>query len=197
MTEKTLEFIEISKKCDAFFKIAVDKAIENQHVQISDEAIFYLIGILSGILKSGDGLSDKTLAERFSRALSDSSSREKAKQFRTLGDSSLIIAGIWWQSLLRKLVDVNYYISIGKLSYQKAGEASSNNLSDLFEELSENFTGLVNVLIEATRCITEARMTNSDVLRLYETWLRTHNTFLEQKLRSFGINPVDVGTTKQ
>lgn len=197
MEDKTREFLEACRTCDAFFKDIIDKAVRNQHVQISDEAIFYLIGVMSGTLKSETEQDNKALAERFNIALQDSSKTGRAREFKTLGDSSLVIAGIWWQSLLRKIVGVDYYIEIGKRSYQKAGETSPNNLSDLFDELSENFNNLVNVLIEATRCISEAKMTDSAILHLYITWLETHNTFLEQKLRSFGINPIDIGTRKQ
>ena len=197
MEDKNRESLESYRACGAFFKEMVDKAIQNQHIQISDEAVFYLIVVMSGAVKSEDKPDDKTLAERFNLALQDSSKTRRIKEFKTLGDSSLIIAGIWWQSLLRKIIGIDYYVEIGKRSYQKAGEASPNNLSELFEELADNFNNLVNVSIEATRCISEAKMTDSDILHLYITWLETHNTFLEQKLRSFGINPVDIGLTRQ
>ena len=197
MEDKNREFLESYRACGAFFKEMVDKAIQSQHVQISDEAIFYLIDVMSSAIKSSHKQDNRALAERFNLALQDPSRTRRIKEFKTLGDSSLIIAGIWWQSLLRKIIGVDYYVEIGKRSYQKAGEASPNNLSELFEELADNFNNLVNVLIEATRCISEAKMTDSDILHLYITWLETHNTFLEQKLRSFGIPPVDIGTTKQ
>src|SRR3989344_8254412 len=172
MSDQTLEFIEACKTCDAFFKEILNKAVQNQNVQISNEAIFYLMVIISGAVKSEDKTDNRTLAERFALALQIYSDRNRAQEFKTLGDSALIIAGIWWQSLSRKIVDIDYYIEIGKRSYQKAGEISPSSLSELFEELSDN-------------------------LLLYETWLKTHNAFLEKKLRELGINPVYVSTKKQ
>lgn len=193
MDDQTKEFIEICKRCDLFFKEALDDALANQHVRISQEAAFYLLGILIMSVKKGPNADKETLAEKYLT----SHHSEEANAFRAIGDSSLIIAGIWWQSLLRKLVDVDYYINIGSHSYRKASETTPKNLAELFEELSENFHKLVNIMIEATRCISEANMSDKDILRMYEVWLRTHNTFLEQKLRALGITPIPGKTTQQ
>lgn len=183
------QLLEIYKKGDLYFKELLDKAIKNQRLDISEEAAFYLLGILlMGMNKHPVG--EKTIAEQFIKAASNS-------EAKLVGDTSLIIAGIWWQSLFRKLVDVDYYINIGSRSYQKASESSPENLNELFEELSQNFCNLVNVLAEATRCISESNLSNANILRMYEVWLRTHNAFLEQKLRSLGIDVVPGKTTTQ
>ena len=57
--------------------------------------------------------------------------------------------------------------------------------------------GLVNILSETTRCISEANLSDSNILRMYEVWLRTHNDFIAKKLRSLGINVVPGKTTRQ
>jgi len=193
MNDKAKEFIEIREGCDLFFKETLDDALGNQHLRISQEVAFYLLGILLIGVRKGPDDETRSVAERYMLAQSN----EQVDELKAVGDSSLIIAGIWWQSLLRRLVDVDYYIAVGSRSYQKASEVSPKNLADLFEELSDNFNSIVNVMAEATRCISEANMSNNDVLRIYEVWLRTHNTFLEKKLRSLGINVVPGKTTKQ
>lgn len=193
MDDNAKQFIEICKKCDAFFKEVLDDAIQNQHVQISQEAAFYLMGVLLMGIRVDPNANSKSLAERYLIAHEN----EKIEEFKAVGDLSLIVAGVWWQSLLRKLIDVDYYISLGSQSYQKASEVTPKNLSDLFEELSENFRDMVNILIEATRCVSEANLSNSNILRMYEVWLRTHNDFLAAKLKSLGIAVVPGKTTVQ
>lgn len=193
LNDRERQFVEICKKCDLFFKELLDDAMASQHLHISQEAAFYLMGILTLSIKKDPHSETESLAEKYILA----HHTEEMEKFRTVGDLSLIVAGIWWQSLLRKSVDVDYYIDLGSDSYQKVSETSSGDLSDLFEELAQNFRNIVNILAETTRCISEANMSNRDILRMYEVWLRTHNKFIAEKLVSLGINPVNVKTTKQ
>ncbi len=192
MDEETKELIEKCKKCDAFFKEILDNATEKQHIEISQEVARYLLDILLLGLKEDPHFDAETTIKRYETAFG---SREP-ESFKTTGDSALIIAGIWWQSLARKLVDIDFYIQLGRLSYQREAE-KQKNLAELFEELSENFDKSVNILMEATRCISEANMTNQDLLRIYEVWLETRNAFLGEKLRSHGINPINIKARKQ
>ena len=70
----------------------------SQRVHISQEAAFYLLGILIMGVKKNPSADTETLAEKCLTAYHT----EEANAFRVIGDSSLILAGIWWQSLLRK-----------------------------------------------------------------------------------------------
>lgn len=181
------------RRCDGFFKEVLDEAMQKQDIRISDEAAFYLMGLLITHLKRDAGDDTKGLGERYRIALLG----EETELLKAVGDKSLIIAGIWWQSLLKRLLDVDYYIEIGRSAYKKAGESTSKNVSEVFEELSENFVDMVNILSEATSCISEANPSNTNILRMYEVWLRTHSPMIAKKLRELGINPVDIKTTKQ
>lgn len=193
MNDGERQFVEICNKCDLFFKESLDNAIASQRLYISQEATFYLMGILILGMKKDPHSETQSLAEKYLLA----QYTEETEKFRTVGDLSLIVSGIWWQSLLRKLVDVDYYIDLGIHSYQKVSETSPGNTSDLFEELATNFRNIVNILIETTRCISEANMSDRDILRMYEVWLKTHNKFIAGKLISLGINPVNIKTIKQ
>ena len=183
--------LEQCRQCDAFFKEILDKAIKNQNLQISDVAEFYILSLLVAGLKKGPYENNESIAERYARARLNN----ELRILRDIGDLSLIISGVYWQSLLRKPVDVDYYISIGRHAYTLAGE-SGDSLSELFDELSEKFTGIVNVLTEATNCI-ETSTSDVNILRMYEVWLRTRNPFLEQRLRSLGINVIPGKITRQ
>lgn len=185
-------FVEVCQKCDAFFKETLDAAINKQRAEISDEAAFYLLSILLIGLREDPHFDAATTIKRYEAIFGG----RGPESFRDIGDSVLIITGIWWQSLARKLVGIDFYIELGRMSYQREAEMQKS-LRELFEELSENFDKSVNILMEATRCISETSMTNRDIMRIYEVWLETHNTFLEEKLRSYGISPVNIKAQKQ
>ena len=188
---KTPQLVEIHQRCEVFFKEQLDGAFARQHISISQESAFYLLVIMSLGLKTYPGLQTQSLAERYLAAQRE----ERPDVLRDVGDLSLIIAGIWWQSLARRLVDVDYYIILGRLSYKMVSEMGLPVQSDLFEELSQNFLDLVNVLMEASQCVTDAVTSNRDILRMYEVWQRTRNDLLAAKLRSLGINVIPVGET--
>jgi len=185
MSNQEIQIIEVYKKCDAFFSEILNRAVTNQGVQISEEANFYLLSVVLVGLKVGPNHYEQSLAEKFLIAQRGG----RFEDLKLVGDLSLIIAGLWWQSLIKKLVDVDYYIDLGSCSYRQVGEIGQIQLSDLFEELSQNFTALVNVLIEVSLTISEAR-DDRGLWRMYEVWQRTGNQFLEAKLREHGINVV-------
>ena len=193
MADKPKQLVEACRQCDLFFKQALDTAMTNQRIDVSQEVAFYLLLILVAGMKVDPHADNQAIASRYLEAVL----YNQVETLKVVGDHSLMITGMWWPSLLRKLVDVDYYIAIGANSYKRVSESGPRNRAEIFEELSEKFPRLVNVLIEATRCISEANMSNRDILRMYEVWLRTHNDFIAEKLRSLGINVVDVKTTKQ
>lgn len=208
MEEKDKQFLEIFKQCDSFFKEALDEAIANQHLQISQEAVFYLLSILTRELRHDltndqKAIAEKAIAVRYKEALqAPLTKNERALVFRSLGDSSLVIAGMWWPSLIRKMIDVDYYIAIGSRSYQVASELSAVHAS-IFRELSGNFRRVTEILTEATLCIsvTENNTSDRDTLKiteyLYKIYLRTQNPFFVYLLRSLDINIVPGTATKQ
>ena len=194
--DKIEESIKVYKKPDLFFKEALEKASKNQHLVISEEAQAYVLGILISVVKhrpEDKQRKEGMLTEKYMVALVG----EHHDLFRAVGDSSLVVAGIWWQSLIRKIVDVNHYIEIGSRSYQGASHTGPEILYDLFDELADNFKKIVNVLAEVTACVYGSKLSNSDVLKMYEVWLQTHNTFLADKLKELGINVVPGTVMKQ
>jgi len=72
------------------------------------------------------------------------------------------------------------------------GGAGTSPLNALFTELATKFKLFVDVLSEVSeRC----RLTTStDILRVYERWIRTKSVRTERMLRELGIEPHDVGT---
>ena len=111
---------------------------------------------------------------------------------RELGEVSLLLSGVFSEFLNRRLVDVEYCMGMGTGAYQRLASMSARTSTRrqnliAFEELSERFAEIVEVLWafqEGTRNRTER-----DLLRLYETWLRTRNPQMQRELIRSGLLP--------
>jgi hypothetical protein len=65
----------------------------------------------------------------------------------------------------------------------------------VYAELAGKFAGFVDVLAEVS---TRARPdSNSDILRLYEIWLRTGSVHARRRLMGLGVLPAPNTTTRQ
>lgn len=186
------KILEVYNQCDAFFKEALDKAVQNQNVQISDAVASYLLWLLLQGLRKDPHFDAETTIKRYLNAFTG----KGPESFRDIGDSSLMLAGIWPDSLYRQAISMDYYIQMGRLAYRKEAE-TNRAFNDLFEELSENFLKSVNILVEATQFISQREPTPDDIMKIYEKWLKTHSDFLERILVKFGINPVFLKSDKQ
>jgi hypothetical protein len=98
----------------------------------------------------------------------------------------LFISGYFSDSLNRSLVDVDYYIALGERAYGSLAR-TDDTLSDVFDELAEKFSGFVDVLGEVSERSSLA--SNTDVLRLYEKWLKTKSRRSGDLLARQGIVP--------
>jgi len=169
-----------------YFKELVDNALANQRMRAGELTAYYVVNLLAGFLQRPAEEDDEPLAFRFVRALESSGMRQRAS-LREIGDASLFISGFFSDSLRRKLVDVDYYVSIGGSAYTVLSRFDADTLSPVFGELAENFGRFVDVLSEVserTSCTS-----NADLLRLYDKWLKTGSRRSGQLLVERGVVP--------
>ena len=177
------------------FSMMVSKAMKGQGIKASPMAEFYLSNLLTGFIDASR-ISDKTFSERFLKALGAEGGLKKIL-LKELADSSLFISGFFHESLKRKIVDVDYYMDMGIISYNMLSEFFSGNgrdynttLSSLYREMSEKFLKFADILDEISE--ESSIKTALDLLRLYERWLKTKSKRTETLLRELGIEPVSV-----
>jgi len=123
---------------------------------------------------------------RLAQALESGGARQRVT-LKEIGDVALFVSGFFSDSLNRKLVDVDYYVSIGGRAYNVLSRVETDTFSPVFAELGEKFVGFVDVLSEVserTSCTS-----NSDLLRLYEKWLKTGSRRSGQLLVERGVVP--------
>lgn len=183
-----------------YFYHSVSEAVANQEIDASDEAVCYLVNMLTLFSRSeylfeqtSSGISLKPLALIYADALNEPRLAERTKLLQKLGDTALFIAGVFTDSLNKKLVDVDYYIAMGGNAYSTVsdilrGVYRNDTAKMMFAELTEKFTEFVDVLNEVGE--KSKLSSNANVLRLYEVWMRTGSRRAAGQLRRVGIEPI-------
>lgn len=173
-----------------YFKELVDTALARQHVQAGEFTAYYLVNLLCRFVRPDArvGASDQgqPLAFRLKRALESGGSEQRA-HLRDLGDVSLFTSGFFSDSLQRRSIDVDYYVSMGEYAYSSLSRNDGDAFADVFGELARRFVGYMDVLAEISE--RTAITTSNDVLRLYEKFLRTGSVRDGKKLIDRGIIP--------
>jgi hypothetical protein len=171
-----------------YFKELIESAVARQKLEVGELTSYYLVNLLCGFVRVEQGvrggLDDEPLAMRLAQAL-DTGGREQRARLRSLGDVSLFISGFFSDSLSRKTVDLDYYVSMGEYAYASLSRSEEEMLGDVFRELAAKFCSFVDVLGEVSE--RSALTSNADLLRLYERWLRTGSRRDGQRLAEKGI----------
>jgi hypothetical protein len=171
-----------------YFKELVESAMQHQRLAAGELTSFYLVNLLSGFVHhdSAPAALSEPLGVRFAKALQAGGTMQR-DGLRRVGDVSLFISGYFSDSLNRSLVDVDYYIALGERAYGSLARQSDDAFADVFDELAEKFCGFVDVLGEVSE--RTALASNSDLLRLYEKWLRTRSRRSGDLLARQGLVP--------
>lgn len=174
-----------------YFRALVESAIEHQKLGASELTSYYLVNLLCGFVRPDRAYRapvepDEPLAVLLGRAL-ESGGVEQRARLRQLGDLSLFTSGYFSDSLLRRIVDLEYYVALGEYAYRSLGRDEGEGLAPVFAELSEKFVAFVDVLSEVSE--SSGLTSDADILRLYERWLRTGSRTSGERLAKRGIAP--------
>jgi hypothetical protein len=170
-----------------YFKELVDGALAHQGLVANELTSYYVVQMLARFLEQrGGDPRDEPLGIQLARAL-DSGGLEQRASLKQIGDESLFVSGFFSDSLKRKLVDVDYYASIGGVAYQALSRYETDAFAAVFAELSQKFIPFVDVLSEVSE--RSACASNRDLLRLYERWLKTGSRRSGQLLAERGVVP--------
>lgn len=171
-----------------YFRELVESAMQHQHLAARELTSYYVVNLLTGFVHlDGSVADDEPLGIRLAKALQAAGTAQR-NGLRQVGDLSLFISGFFSDSLNRSLVDIDYYIQLGERAYGSlARQGAPDTFGDVFDELSEKFAGFVDVLTEVSE--RTLLTTNTDLLRLYEKWLRTGSRHSGDLLAARGIVP--------
>ncbi|HEV7555265.1 MAG TPA: hypothetical protein VGO00_07425, partial [Kofleriaceae bacterium] len=147
-----------------------------------ESAGWYLVGLLGDFTRAR--LTDEPLGPKLAAPGTDPG--ERVRNLKQVGDTSLYVAGFFAESLTRSLVDVDYYVGLGKTAYAQLARSlsQSKSITEVYEELADKFPGFVEVLAAVRKRVD---LGTNDLGRLYEIWLRTRDEWVEKKLRAAGL----------
>jgi hypothetical protein len=170
-----------------YFRELVETALQRQHLAAGELTSFYLVNLLAGFVhfETSPAAGGEPLGIRLAQAMQAAGARQR-DGLRQVGDLSLFISGFFADSLNRSLVDIDYYIQLGACAYGSLARSDAA-LGEVFDELAGNFPAFVDVLNEVSD--RTSATSNSDLLRLYEKWLRTGSRRTGDILVSKGLVP--------
>jgi hypothetical protein len=174
-----------------YFKELVESALTRQQLRANELTSYYLVDLLCRFVRPDQRIpfaddSGEPLALRLRRAL-ESGGLEQRARLRNLGDFSLFMTGFFSDSFRRKVVDVDYYVSMGEYAYGSLSRRDADALGEVFSDLARKFVPYMDVLSDVSE--QSGLRSSSDVLRLYEKWLRTGSPRDGQRLAERGILP--------
>lgn len=180
--------VTLAASVDEYFHEVVSDALSAVDLDASEPASWYLVGLLGDFTKAR--LTDEPLGLKLAQPVGDPG--ERVRNLKQVGDTSLYVAGFFAESLNRTLVDVDYYVGLGQNAYgqlaRSLGTSRGGQISEVYEELAAKFPRFVDVLMEVRKRTTIAELNaTTDIAKLYETWLRTREEWVEKKLIALGI----------
>ena len=185
-----------------FFREKIRGAFENQRIQAPEGVEYYLVNLLKDYLKAEElytatsgGFQQKPLAILLGEALqADSSTRIRI--LKRIGDHSLFTAGFFPASFQNQMVDVDYYVQMGGSAYGNLSQLLNRQpaFEEIFTELASRFVAYVDILSEVSE--KSSMLSDSDLLRIYEAWLKTGSERAKQKLSAEGILPIPYDNRK-
>jgi hypothetical protein len=182
-----------------FFRDSIGNAMVNQRVDADDHTAYYVVNLLTVFSRSDalyeqtqNGLGLKPLANMLCDAVDAESAEQRNVALKRLGDVALFVAGFFYESLARSLVDVDYYVNMGGGAYGSLSENIGSStrgrvFRGVYSELADKFQSFVDVLNEVRDMAKGS--SDYDVLRLYEIWLRTGSDRVAGLLRELGVEP--------
>ena len=183
-----------------YFRESIDIAIDKQGVKVDPHATHYVVNLLTLFARSedlyedhGDAYGLKPLALMMVDAADASNVEQRNFSLQRIGDVALFIAGFFADSLSHKLVDLDYYITMGGTAYgslsdEIRGTARGRALGDVYRELARKFQVVVDILNEVRDGARKS--SDIDLLRTYDVWLKTGSQRAATLLKQNGVVPL-------
>jgi hypothetical protein len=185
--------ILVGKSAQEYFRELVSDSLSHRRIQIQEATEFYLVNLLAQYLVKEQlftGPDEEAQVEPLALMLKRALEGDRAARWRNLkrlGDTSLFMSGFFGDAIARSLVDVDYYIAMGKRAYDALSEEPRGPVGahELFSELAERFPDFVDLFAEIAE-LSELR-SNRGLVRLYERFLLTGSERVAQRLRERGV----------
>jgi len=185
--------ISLTANLDEYFREPVTQAIRGRDVDASSATESYLVQLLSDFAKpTAETTSALTQPVTFLlRDAMGAAGQERFKRLQSLGDGVLYSMGFFGDKLRK--VDEGYVAHVGSSAYEHAARMLRTGQApvegpNVLDELASKFARFVEVLrYVADWFAAKAAHDESALVRLYERWLRTGSTVLQNELGQRGL----------
>jgi hypothetical protein len=116
---------------------------------------------------------------------------ERIERLRDLGDHCLLFSGMFPHLAERRLVQISYYVDIGRSSYRQLAEVMDRGWARVYGDLSYAFVALMDVL-HAMRGLGGAPLLTN--IQAQELWQETGSRRCYRQVSAEGRGPLIPGT---
>ena len=154
MDEKHQNGIILESSLQTFFFDELTSLNKKSSSPLPNETIFYSSQVLDRLadtfklFEENEGrLENKVLGIKLME-LANKKKRDQKRTLRDVGETSLIVCGFFSESLKKKLVDVDYYLSLGAMAYKQLNHfiPSFMDVPHFYEQFSEQFPQMTNLM---------------------------------------------------
>ena len=200
MRDRAIPSVIRETNATAYFHDSIAVAMDSQRLSATDTTVVYVVNVLTTFLRADqlfeytqEGWVLKPLADFYFEALEAPSEISRNSLLRKLGDVALFVAGVLSQSFNRRSVGRDYYIAMGGNAYEYLSsnakrDARGTALSPIFAELSGKFGEFAEVISDVSQRVSS----NTDIMKIYESWLHTGSPEAERRLHTLGISVAGV-----
>lgn len=182
-----------------FFLEILDEALESRKMSTSESVRSYVSWVLDHYVitehlfdeEGEDGKRNmKTLAETLLEAMAQDPFERRAS-LRKLGEKALIVSGFFGESLGRKVIDVDYYIDMGRQAYLSLADmVREEENQEVYRTLGQQFLNYVEILNYISNKADLKKEEN--ILRLYESYALTGSEKAREELLKKGLLTVNL-----
>jgi hypothetical protein len=145
---------------ETYFHNTIRDISTEKNVDIKDHTLWYLTNLLTRYSRSDQFFDFRPesgtftpLAEYYRQAHEAESDHERRLHLQRLGDVAIFVSGLFAPALNKRVVGLNYYISMGESAYgclADSGGSSARDkaLCEIFADLARRFSGFVAILSE-------------------------------------------------
>lgn len=128
----------------ALFQQLVLDAEDHAHISLPENLECYLVFLLQRFHKNADGLYEP-LALKHLHAEAEVG-RCRQNELRDTGDSCLILAGLFPEQAKHRMVNISYFIRLGRSSYHSLACSLRQSHAELYQHICQGFGAMLDVL---------------------------------------------------
>jgi len=128
----------------ALFQQLVLDAGQHAHITLSESLESYLVFLLQRFHKNADGLYEP-LALKYLHAETETG-RCRQHELRDVGDSCLILAGLFPEQAKRRMINISYFVRLGRSSYHTLACSLKQSHAELYQHICHGFGSMLDIL---------------------------------------------------